>query len=90
MIEEKVIDEINTLLVGRGLDEVVVAELRTRWPTIHFTYCSDDDVCGPEAIRVSDGFSIYLIDGREHCLSFTSSMEAATGLVLAEHETGNY
>jgi len=90
MIEEKVIDEVNNLLAGRGLNETVVAELRSRWPTIHFTYCSDDDVCGPEAIRESEGFSIYLIDGREHCLSFTSSTEVATGLVLAEHEEGNY
>ena len=86
MIEESVIDEINRLLIDHGLDEGAVRELRNKWPQIHFTYCSDDDVCGPSAIRESDGFSIYLIDGREHCLSFTSSMDVATGLVLAEHE----
>lgn len=86
MIEEKVIDEINNLLIGHGLDEAAVTELRNKWPTIHFTYCSDDDICGPEAIRESDDFSIYLVDGREHCLNFTSSTEIATGLVLAEHE----
>jgi len=86
MIEEAVIDEINSLLIDQGLDEAAVGELRNNWPNIHFTYCSDDDVCGPPAIRESESFSIYLIDGRDHCLSFTSSPEVATGLVLAEHE----
>jgi hypothetical protein len=86
MIEERVIDEINTLLNQHGLDEAAVTELRNKWPDIHFTYCSDDDVCGPKAVRESDGFSMYLIDARDHCLTFTSSPEIATGLVLAEHE----
>lgn len=86
MIEETVIDEINSLLKDRGLDEAAVSDLRSQWPNIHFTYCSDDDVCGPPAIRESESFSIYLIDGRDHCLSFTSSTDTATGLVLAEHE----
>jgi len=86
MIEESDIDEINTSLVESGLDESVVKELRIKWPNIHFTYCSDEDIYGPKAIRESDGFSIYLIDSRNHCLNFTASTEIATGLVLAEHE----
>lgn len=90
MIEEHVINEINTLLIEHGLDESAVGELRNKWPNIHFTYCSDDDVCGPTAIRESECFSIYLIDSRDHCLNFTSSPEVATGLVLAEHEEDIY
>jgi len=86
MIEEKIIDEINSLLIDHGLDETAVNELRNKWPGIHFTYCSNDDICGPSAIRESDNFSIYLIDGRDHCLGFTSDIEIATGLVLAENE----
>jgi hypothetical protein len=90
MIEEQVIDEIDSLLTEQGIDEAAVSALRNKWPDIHFTYCSDDDVCGPPAIRESDGFSMYLIDSRDHCLSFTSSPDVATGLVLAEHEQGDY
>lgn len=86
MIEERVLDQINALLIDHGLDEAAVTSLRNQWPNIHFTYCSDDDVCGPPAVRESDSFSIYLIDSRDHCLSFTSSLDVATGLVLAEHE----
>ena len=86
MIAEETIDKIDTLLTDHGLDESAVSRLRSLWPEIHFTYCSDDDICGPPAVRESDGFSIYLIDSRDHCLSFTSDRTVATGLVLAEHE----
>lgn len=86
MITEETIEKINGLLIDHGLDEEAVSRLRTMWPDIHFTYCSDDDVCGPPAVRESDGFSLYLIDSRDHCLSFTSDTSIATGLVLAEHE----
>jgi len=85
MIAADTIDRINSLLIESGLDETAVSRLRGMWPDIHFTCCSDDDVCGPEPVRESDGFSIYLIDGRDHCLCFTSSPEIATGLVLAAH-----
>ncbi len=86
MIAEETIDKIDNLLIDHGLDEDAVSRLRGMWPELHFTYCSDDDVCGPKAVRESDGFSIYLIDSRDHCLSFTSDTSIATGLVLAEHE----
>ena len=86
MIPEETIARIDSLLSEHGLDEDAVSRLRGLWPEIHFTYCSDDDVCGPEAVRESDGFSIYLIDSRDHCLAFTSDPDVATGLVLAEHE----
>jgi hypothetical protein len=86
VIEPDVIDQINALVLDHGLDEAAVNTLRGMWPDIHFTYCSDDDVLGPKPVRESDGFNIYLVDGREHCLKFTSDPQNATGLVLAEIE----
>ena len=86
MIAEETIDKIDKLLINHGLDEGAVSRLRGMWPELHFTYCSDDDVCGPSAVRESDGFCIYLVDSRDHCLSFTDDARIATGLVLAEHE----
>ena len=86
MIAEETIDKIDKLLIDHGLDEDAVSRLRGIWPELHFTYCFDDDVCGPTAVRESNGFSIYLIDSRDHCLSFTSDATIATGLVLAEHD----
>lgn len=90
MINESAIEQINALLVDHGLDDAAVAELRNKWPDIHFTYCSNDDICGPSPFRESENFSIYLIDSRNHCLNFTTSTEVATGLVLAEHEDDIY
>jgi hypothetical protein len=86
MIATDVIDKINTLVLEHGLDEAGVATLRGLWPEIHFTYCSDDDVMAAKPVRESQGFNIYLVDGREHCLKFTSDPQNATGLVLAEVE----
>ena len=86
MIEPDVIDKINALVLDHGLDDTAVATLRGMWPDIHFTYCSDDDVMTAKPVRESDGFNIYLVDGREHCLKFTSDPQNATGLVLAEVE----
>lgn len=86
MIAQQTIDSINKLLIDHGLDQDAVSRLRGLWPEIHFTHCSDDDVCGPPPVLESEGFSIYLIDSRDHCLSFTSDLTIATGLVLAEHE----
>lgn len=86
MIEAEVIDKINALVLEHGLDDTAVSQLRAGWPNIHFTYCSDDDVSGAKPVRQSDDFNIYLIDGREHCLKFTSDLQNATGLVLAEVE----
>jgi hypothetical protein len=86
MIEPEVIDKINGMVIDHGLDDSAVSRLRAMWPEIHFTYCSDDDVTSAKPVRESDGFNIYLVDGREHCLKFTSQLANATGLVLAEVE----
>jgi len=86
MLEPEVIDQISQLVKDHGLDEAAVSRLRDMWPNIHFTYCSDDDVLGPTPVREFDSFNVYLVDGRDHCLQFTSNPEHATGLVLAEIE----
>ena len=86
MLESDVIDQISKLVEEHGLDEDAVTSLRGKWPDIHFTYCSDDDVLGPQPVREFDTFNVYLVDGRDHCLKFTSDPASATGLVLAEVE----
>jgi hypothetical protein len=44
----------------------------------------DDDVGVQASVASRSGFNIYLVDGREHCLKFTTDIGHATGLVLAE------
>jgi len=67
-----------------GLSEQTLAVLRSGHPDIHFTYCMDDDVGVHEPYAARLGFNVYLVDGREHCLKFTTDINHATGLVLAE------
>ena len=67
------------------LDDMLIAELRTEFAPLHFTYCSDDDVGDSVSpVLEHDRFNLYLIDGREHCLKLTNDTETATGLVVAE------
>ncbi len=66
------------------LSEAGIVHLRLEWPGIHFTYCSEDDV--PARLNPflqGDGVNFYLVSNADHCVAFTSQLEAATGIVLA-------
>jgi hypothetical protein len=84
-ISDALLDQIATIVTRAGVSTESTAALRDAFPDIHFTYCLDDDIgAGINPFREADGFNIYLINGSEHCISFTRSLESATGLVLAE------
>jgi len=84
MIEQSTITDVAKLVQEKGPSEETVKELRAKFGEIHFTYCFDDDVCGPKPAHEDETFNIYLVDGTSHCASFTSYPEAASGLVIAE------
>lgn len=86
MIEQAQIDRVGELLSRRAVEESAVTELRQQFPDIHFTYCMDDDVIAATPLHEADGFNLYLIDSRNHCLSFTQDLNVATGIVVAEIE----
>ncbi|KAB2922304.1 MAG: hypothetical protein F9K30_12680 [Dechloromonas sp.] len=61
------------------------ASLRQRFPALHFTECSEDDVSPryQPALSVS-GYDLYLISGASgHCLEFTNDAATATGILVA-------
>ncbi len=87
MIDAETLDRIAETALAQGLDESTVQGLRGVWPGMHFSYCMDDEICGVEPVRELDGMNLYAVNGHEHCLSLTSNLEIATGLVLAEVET---
>jgi hypothetical protein len=84
MITQETVREVAALVQSKGPSEETVLELRKTLSDIHFTYCFDDDVCGPKPVYEADKFNIYLVDGTSHCASFTLSHDAASGLVIAE------
>jgi len=87
MITDILLDQLTTVVSRAGLSADSVAALRDAFPDLHFTHCLDDDIgAGIEPIREADGFNLYLVDGSNHCMTFTRSLDNATGLVLAEVE----
>ena len=66
------------------LSESSLAHLRREWPGIHFTFCAEDDVPARLSPALEGrGFNLYLVTNAEHCVAFTSQLEAASGIVLA-------
>lgn len=85
MISQAQLQAVAERIDSAYLDDFLIAELRTEFAPLHFTYCSDDDVGGSVSpVLEHDRFNLYLIDGREHCLKLSSDTETATGLVVAE------
>jgi hypothetical protein len=84
MINAETIAAIAAQLEGLGLSGQSIAGLRASYPKIHFTHCMDDDVGVHQPYCSQPGYNIYLVDGREHCMKFTTEISHATGLVLAE------
>jgi hypothetical protein len=83
-MQQEIINRITTMAQNIPLDDVAISTLRETFPEVHFTYCSDDDISGPDPVEEFDAFNLYLVDGNEHCLKFTNNLDSATGVVIAE------
>ncbi len=84
MINSEQLQRIASEIRTGVLSEALVSNLRSEYPGINFTYCMDDDIPNHEPMLESQGFNLYLVDGREHCLCLTRNYEHATGIVIAE------
>ena len=84
MIPPERLDQVVRIVERAGLNDQTVGALRAALTDLHLTYCMDDDVGVREPVRRADGFNVYLVDGRGHCMQFTADMASATGIVLAE------
>lgn len=84
MISPEQLQHIAEAVSARVLDETLVGDLRGEYPGIHFTYCMEDDIPNHQPILEFEGFNLYLVDGREHCLCLTRDYQHATGVVIAE------
>ncbi len=84
MMTSEQLQAIASSLEGQPLNDAIVTFLRAQFPGIHFTYCMDDDVSGVLPKLENPRFNLYLVDGREHCLSMTNNHEIATGVLVAE------
>ena len=62
-----------------------LTEVRSLYPDLHFTECSEDDVSPRyRAATFIPGFALYYVTGASgHCLEITHDADLATGLLIA-------
>lgn len=84
MIQPERLDQVTRIIERAGLNDQTLSVLREAFTDLHLTYCMDEDIGVGQPIRQAEGFNLYLVDGRGHCMRFTTDLDAATGLVLAE------
>ena len=67
-----------------------IALLRQRFPKLHFSECSDDDVSPRyQPAFTMESHHLYLISGTSgHCLELTNDPETATGILVAAKVDG--
>jgi len=83
-MQKDTVNRIATLTQSMPLSDGTISTLRDEFPDIHFTYCSDDDIQDTIPAHEYGEFNLYFVDGNDHCLKFTSNIERATGIVIAE------
>ncbi len=84
MIEPEIVDQIAKFVAQQQVNEATLIQLRQTYPSIHFTYCSDDDIHSARPVVEHAEFNIYLVNTSEHCFTLTPDFAKATGIVLAE------
>jgi hypothetical protein len=86
MIEPERLQQVTEIVRRAGLNDQTLAALRETFSDLHFTRCMDDDVGVSLPYQEMEGFNLYLVDGREHCLALTTDPALATGVLLAQVE----
>jgi len=56
--------------------------LKECYPEISFVRLSATDI-SEAPFRALPDYNLYLLDGREHCVQLTNSLDDATGIVVA-------
>ena len=74
-----------TLVADAVRADAAIASLRARFPDLHFTECSEDDVSPRyRAALETDSHALYYISGATgHCLEVTNDAALATGILVA-------
>ncbi len=74
--------DIETVLHEAAGSAQAIADLRHRFAALSVTQCDASDVDLETPVRVLPRFSLYLVDGTDHCWRLTTDTARATGLVV--------
>jgi hypothetical protein len=78
--------EIDALLGAPEAGNEALAELRRRFPGLSLTRCDASDIDAEEPFRAYRRFTLYLVDGTDHCWHITGDPVRATGLVIVPNK----
>ncbi len=80
------IEEIEGLLGSPAEPAAAIGALRHRFPHLTVTRCDPSDVDAESPFLTLPRFTLYLVDGADHCWRLTPDATRATGLVLVARE----
>jgi hypothetical protein len=78
---------LDALLGGADAEVGVLAAVRQQFPGLSLTRCDASDIDHEQPFRAYPRFSVYLVDGSNHCWAITGDATHATGLVVVHHTT---
>lgn len=84
MITQELLEAVAQRIEAGEINEQNLDSLRADYPGTHFTWCMEDDIGVEQPVLERQGFSLYLVNGQGHCLTLTTDMNAAGGIVIAE------
>ncbi len=64
----------------------MLTALRQQLPKLSLTRCDASDIDAETPFRAFPRFTLYLVDGADHCWKLTSDPARATGLVVVQHK----
>jgi hypothetical protein len=77
---------IDALLAAPDADASALTALRQRLPKLTLTRCDASDIDAETPFRAFARFTVYLVDGADHCWTLTTDPDRATGLVVVQHK----
>ena len=84
MISDSIVEAIAAAVARRGFDKAGRSAVQQEFADIKLTYCLLDEMGPKDPFREYEGFALFLVGSSDHCLSLTSSLDDATGVVIAE------
>ena len=84
MISDSIVEAIAAAVARSGFDKAGRSAVQQEFADIKLTYCLLDEMGPKDPFREYEGFALFLVGSSDHCLSLTSSLDVATGVVIAE------
>jgi hypothetical protein len=72
---------------AEAIGERLIASLRSSYPAVRFTLCSEDDMGAREPYQTGKGYDLHLVAANQGgCSHLTFDLSECSGLVIALHE----